>query len=47
MGEYIGLMGNIFIIIIVIIVGFIEHKIDTSPLMRLNPRRGSPGIGMG
>ena len=29
------------------IIGFIEHKIDTNPLMRLSPRRESPGTGMG
>ena len=33
--------------IIIIIVGFIECKIDTNPLMRLSPRRESPGTGMG
>ena len=32
---------------IIIIVGFIECKIDTNPLMRLSPRRESPGTGMG
>ena len=32
---------------IIIIVGFIERKIDTNPLMRLSPRRQSPGTGMG
>ena len=32
---------------IIIIVGFIERKIDTNPLMRLSPRRNSPGTGMG
>ena len=31
----------------IIIVGFIERKIDTNPLMRLSPRRESPGTGMG
>ena len=35
------------IMIIIIIVGFIQRKIDTSPLMRLGPRRESPGTGMG
>ena len=35
------------IIIIIIIVGFIEHKLDTNPLMHLSPRRESPGTGMG
>ena len=33
--------------IIITIVGFIEHKIDTNPLMRLSPRRESPGTDMG
>ena len=33
--------------IIIIIVGFIQRKIDTNPLMRLSPRRESPGTGMG
>ena len=33
--------------IIIIIVGFIERKIDTNPVMRLSPRRESPGTGMG
>ena len=28
-------------------VGFIERKIDTNPLMRLSPRRESPGTDMG
>ena len=32
---------------IIIIIGFIERKIDTNPLMRLSPRRESPGSGMG
>ena len=32
---------------IIIIVGFIKRKIDTNPLMRLSPRRESPGTGMG
>ena len=35
------------VIIIIIIVGFIERKIDTNPLMRLSPRRNSPGTDMG
>ena len=34
-------------IIIIIIVRFIERKIDTNPLMRLGPRRESPETGMG
>ena len=29
------------------IVGFIERKIDTNPLMRLSPRRESPRTGRG
>ena len=33
--------------IIKIIVGFIESKIDTNPLMRLSPRRQGPATGMG
>ena len=32
---------------IMIIVIFIERKIDTNPLMHLGPRRESPGTGMG
>ena len=35
------------LIIIIIIVGIIEHKIDTNPLMCLSPRRESPGTDMG
>ena len=34
-------------IIIIIIVALIERKIDTNPLMHFNPRRESPGTGMG
>ena len=33
--------------LILLIVAFIEHKIDTNPLMRLSPRRESPGTDMG
>ena len=33
--------------IMIIIVEFIEHKIDTNPLMGLSPRRESPGTDMG
>ena len=33
--------------LIIIVVGFIERKIDTNPLMRLSPRRESPGTDMG
>ena len=32
---------------IIIIVGFIERKIDTNPRMRLNPRRERRGTDMG
>ena len=34
-------------LIIIIIVRFIERKIDTNPLMHLSPRRESPGTDMG
>ena len=34
-------------LVIVIIDGFIELKIDTDPLMCLRPRRASPGTDMG
>ena len=34
------------IVIIIIIVGFVERKIDTNHLMHLSPRRESPGTGM-
>ena len=33
--------------VIIIIVGFIECKIDKNHLMRLSPRRNSPGTDMG
>ena len=33
--------------IIIIIVGFIQRKIDTNPLMRLSPRMENPGTDMG
>ena len=33
--------------LIIIIIGFIWRKIDTNPLMRLSPRRESPGTSMG
>ena len=32
---------------IIIILGFIERKINTNPLMCLSPRRESPGTRMG
>ena len=35
------------LLILIIIVGFIEHKIDTNPLMCLSPRRDSPETDMG
>ena len=38
---------NLHLIIIIIVVGFIECKIDTNPLMRLSPRKESPGTDMG
>ena len=36
-----------YLIIIIIIVGFIEHKSDTNPPMHLNQRRESPGTEHG
>ena len=33
--------------IIIIIVGFIEHKIDVNPLMHCSPRRDSTGTNIG
>ena len=36
-----------YVNIIIIIIGFIERKIDTNPLMCLSPRNESPGTGMG
>ena len=33
--------------VFIIIVGFIERKIDTNPLMHSSPRRESPGTDMG
>ena len=34
-------------IMVGLIVGFIERKIDTNPRIRLSPRRESPGTDMG
>ena len=34
-------------VIVIILVGFIECKIDTNPLMRCSLRRESPGTDMG
>ena len=34
-------------LIIITIVGFIERKMDTNPLMSLRPRRESQGTDMG
>ena len=34
------------LIIIIIIVGFIERKIDTNPLMRLSARRDSTRVSL-
>ena len=40
-------VGILFFFLKIIQVGFIEHKIDTNPLMRLSPRRDFPGTDMG
>ena len=45
--EQLGHLYVFYVTLIIIIVGFIERKIDTNPLMRLSPRRESPGTGMG
>ena len=36
----------LIIVIIIIIVGFIQRKIDTNPHMRLSSRRENPGTDM-
>ena len=50
-GAAVGLvlldLSAAFDTIIIIIIGFIERKVDTNPLMRLSPRRESPGTDMG
>ena len=46
-GQKVTTKNYFVMLIIIIIVGFIERKIDTNPLMCLSPRGESPGTGMG